>query len=75
MKQELKLTAFVAAMLTLGLAGCQQKEEPTVPETLAPAAAPAEPAPLPEAPASEAPPSMEDKSSMEPAPDSTTPAK
>ncbi len=75
MKQEVKLTALIATLLTLGLAGCQQKEETPVPETLNPSATTAEPAPLPEGPAPEAPPPMEEKSPMEPAPDSATPAK
>ena len=56
MKQEIKHSVFIAALLTLALAGCQKKEEAPAPqapaaETPAPQAAPSAPAPMPETPA------------------------
>lgn len=69
MKQEIKHSILIAALLGLVLAGCQKKEEVPVPEAPAPEAMPsapmAEPAPAPmeSAPGEAAP--------MEPAPGDT----
>lgn len=75
MKQGMRQTVLIAALLALGLAGCQQKEETPVPETMAPAVTPPEPTPPSEAPAPETSPPVEDKPSTELAPGSATPAK
>ena len=63
MKQKMKQSVLIAALLALGLAGCQKKEEAPAPEVMAPEApAPQAPIePMPEAPAPEA-------ESMPPAP-------
>ena len=53
MKQEVKHSVLIAALLVIGLAGCQKKEEIPAPEmpgseAPAPQAMPAEPTPLPD---------------------------
>lgn len=53
MKQTIKQSVLIAALLALGLAGCQKKEEAPAPEVMEPEApAPVTPMePMPEAPA------------------------
>lgn len=61
MKQTMKQSVLIAALLALGLAGCQKKEEAPVMEPIAPAPmAPIEP--MPEAP----PPGVESMPPAEP---------
>ena len=52
MKQKIKQSVLIAALLALGLAGCQKKEEAPAPEVMEPVApAPMAPIePMPEAP-------------------------
>jgi PBP1b-binding outer membrane lipoprotein LpoB len=52
MKQKMKQSVLIAALLALGLAGCQKKEEAPAPEVMEPIApAPQAPIePMPEAP-------------------------
>lgn len=61
MKQKMKQSVLIAALLALGLAGCQKKEEAPAPEVMEAPAPLAPIEPMPEAPAPEA-------ESMSPAP-------
>src|SRR5512143_451031 len=78
MKQEIRYSVLVAALLGLSLAGCQKKEEAPVPEmpapeAPAPQATPAEPAPMAEPAPGTAPAPME-AAPAESAPGAAAPA-